>query len=133
MKKIRSRSDPATSLYDREIGRRVRMRRLELDMSQSSLGKALGVTFQQVQKYEKGSNRVSSGRLQRVAEILNVPVTFFYSDLGGSGTSEVHTLMDNAYSLRLLKAMARIEDRQVERRIVELLEAVVDVVGRRER
>src|ERR1700674_2142829 len=64
---------------DTEIGRRIRALRLERGLSQTELGNLLGVTFQQIQKYEKGANRVAAGRLQRVAESLDVPITFFYS------------------------------------------------------
>jgi len=114
------------SSYDSEIGRRIKLRRLELGMSQSSLGDALDLTFQQIQKYERGSNRVSAGRLQRVAQILDVPVTFFFSDLGKSGGSQLFKLMDSAYSLRVLTALTRIDDRQIQRSIVELVEAIGD-------
>src|SRR5713101_6226779 len=71
------RGDP----NDMEIGTRVRTLRLQRGWSQTELGKALNVTFQQIQKYEKGTNRISAGRLQRISEVLNVPVTFFYSGL----------------------------------------------------
>src|ERR1700688_1451766 len=63
---------------DKHVGSRVRMRRLMLDMSQSDLADALGLTFQQVQKYEKGSNRISASRLQQLSQILQVPVPFFF-------------------------------------------------------
>jgi transcriptional regulator with XRE-family HTH domain len=63
---------------DKHVGSRVRMRRLMLDMSQSYIADALGLTFQQVQKYEKGSNRISASRLQHIAQILQVPVAFFF-------------------------------------------------------
>jgi len=63
---------------DRHVGSRVRMRRLMLGMSQTSLADKLGLTFQQVQKYEKGKNRMGSSRLQQIANILQVPVTFFF-------------------------------------------------------
>src|SRR5882757_5926547 len=63
---------------DKHVGSRVRMRRLMLHMSQSQLGEALGLTFQQVQKYEKGTNRISASRLQKIAELLQVPVPFFF-------------------------------------------------------
>jgi transcriptional regulator with XRE-family HTH domain len=112
--------------HDHEVGRRIRMRRLELDLSQSSLADALGVTFQQVQKYEKGANRVSAGRLQQIAKFLDVPVTFFFNDLGGSGSSAVSSLLDSAYSLRMLKALTRIHNRQLQRSAVELVEAIAD-------
>src|ERR1041385_7212905 len=63
---------------DKHVGSRVRMRRMMLDMSQGKLADALGLTFQQVQKYEKGVNRVSASRLQQIAHILQVPVSFFF-------------------------------------------------------
>ena len=68
---------------DRHVGSRVRMRRLMLGMSQTSLADKLGLTFQQVQKYEKGKNRMGSSRLQQIANILQVPVTFFFEDAPG--------------------------------------------------
>jgi len=95
-------------------------------MSQTSLGNALDLTFQQILKYEKGSNRVSAGRLQRIAQILDVPVTFFFSDLGKAGGSQLSALLDSAYSLRMVKALNRIRDRQIQRNAVELVEAIAD-------
>ena len=67
---------------DVEIGRKIRALRLERGLSQSNLADGIGLTFQQVQKYEKGMNRVSAGRLQRIADMLNIPVTFFYGGMG---------------------------------------------------
>src|SRR5882672_4794998 len=67
---------------DLEIGRKIRALRLERGLSQSNLADGIGLTFQQVQKYEKGTNRVSAGRLQRIADILNIPVTFFFTGMG---------------------------------------------------
>jgi transcriptional regulator with XRE-family HTH domain len=63
---------------DKHVGSRLRMRRLMLDISQTQLGDALGITFQQVQKYEKGRNRISASRLQHLSQILQVPVPFFF-------------------------------------------------------
>ncbi|WP_208439488.1 helix-turn-helix domain-containing protein [Bartonella grahamii] len=63
------------------IGKRIRHRRISMGLSQKELGSHLGVSFQQIQKYEKGSNRVSAGRLQEIANILEVPITFFYTDI----------------------------------------------------
>src|SRR5205085_8472683 len=63
---------------DQEVGRRVRSRRLECRLSQTELADKIGVTFQQVQKYEKGVNRIGAGRLQRISEALEVPITFFF-------------------------------------------------------
>src|SRR3954466_4115884 len=67
---------------DVEIGRKIRTLRLERGLSQSGLAEGIGLTFQQVQKYEKGANRVSAGRLQQIADILHVPVMFFYAGMG---------------------------------------------------
>jgi transcriptional regulator with XRE-family HTH domain len=116
--------------HDHEIGRRIRVRRLELGMSQSSLADALDLTFQQIQKYESGANRVSSGRLQQISKILDVPVTFFFNDLGGSGGRSLTSLLDSAYSLRMLKAFTRINSRHVQRSAVELVEAIADAADR---
>ena len=122
-----------STIYDNEIGRRIKLRRLELGMSQESLGKALTLTFQQVQKYEKGTNRVSSGRIQQIAKILDVPVTFFFSDLGGSGTSTIPAMLDSHYSLRLLKAFSRIHNRNIQRTTVELVETIAESTDRKTR
>lgn len=66
---------------DKHVGTRVRMRRLMLDLSQTALADALGLTFQQVQKYEKGKNRISASRLQRISDVLQVPIPFFFEGL----------------------------------------------------
>lgn len=73
----------AANAIDRKVGQRVRSRRLEIGMSQERLAELLGVTFQQVQKYEKGANRISASRLYFAAKILGVPVQFFFEDLPG--------------------------------------------------
>ena len=79
-------STKAPNPVDKYVGSRVRMRRIMLGMSQEKLGEALGLTFQQVQKYEKGTNRVGASRLQQISEILQVPVSFLF-DGGPSGMS----------------------------------------------
>lgn len=85
-----TKRDP--NFVDRHVGNRVRMRRLLVSMSQEKLGELLGITFQQVQKYEKGSNRVSASRLYQIARVLGVPVQYFYDELkeddGPSGFAE---------------------------------------------
>src|SRR2546429_5690306 len=73
----------APNPVDKYVGSRVRMRRLMLGMSQQKLGEALGLTFQQVQKYEKGINRIGAGRLQHIASIQQVPISFFFEDAPG--------------------------------------------------
>ena len=118
--------------HDREVGRRIRMRRRELGLSQTTWGDAINLTFQQVQKYENGANRVSAGRLQNIAKFLNVPISFFFDDLGGSGSgSEISAMLDSAYSLRLLKAFSKIKDRPVQRSTVELVEKIAEATDRR--
>ena len=114
-----------------EIGKRIKLRRLQLGLSQESLGLALGVTFEQVQKYEQGDDRIGAGRLQQVAEVLKVPILFFFGgNIGGAEDSEdnkaVLDFLDTAYSLRLVQAFRRIRDRHIRQCIVELVEQVAD-------
>jgi transcriptional regulator with XRE-family HTH domain len=75
---------------DAEIGRRVRSRRLECRLSQVELGDRIGITFQQIQKYEKGISRIGAGRLQRIADTLEVPITFFFDGPANSATRDVN-------------------------------------------
>jgi transcriptional regulator with XRE-family HTH domain len=113
-------------LRDVEVGRRVRMFRLQRGLSQEKLGDALGLTFQQVQKYEKGTNRIGAGRIQRIAEILNVPVTNFFAQQkrGAAAPNEAFELQDSAGSLRLLRAYSRIRDPQVQQAVTHLVEKI---------
>ena len=110
---------------DIELGKRIRLRRVEQKISQAELGDKLGVSFQQVQKYEKGVNRVGAARLQLIATALDVPVTFFYDD-GDSKAREVESLLflDSAFSLRLLRAYSKIKDQTVQRQLVSLMESI---------
>jgi transcriptional regulator with XRE-family HTH domain len=104
------------------------MRRMMLGMSQEKLGDALGLTFQQVQKYEKGVNRVGAGRLVRVAEALDVPVSFFFgatdTGIGSSDTRAILGFLDTSYALRLLRAFSRIPQKEVQRAVVDLVESL---------
>jgi transcriptional regulator with XRE-family HTH domain len=120
---------------DKHVGSRVRMRRMMLDMSQTTLGDALGITFQQVQKYEKGTNRISASRLQQVCHVLQVPVTFFFDGApqtaGMPNSSErqpspnrLTDFMATREGLSLAKAFMRISDVQLRRRIVNLVEEI---------
>jgi transcriptional regulator with XRE-family HTH domain len=119
---------------DLEIGRRIRALRLERGLSQTELGNLLGVTFQQIQKYEKGANRVAAGRLQRVAESLDVPITFFYSgSTSGPASSESPVsdtvdvglgFLETAGAVRLVRAFSRIQDPEMRRALVELTEKI---------
>ena len=109
---------------DIELGRRIRLRRVEIKISQSELAHKLGVSFQQVQKYEKGVNRVGAHRLQQIASALDVPMTFFYD--GDGKTREVESLLflDSSFSLRLLRAYSKIKDQVVQRQLVSLIESI---------
>ena len=120
---------------DMHVGSRVRMRRLMLGISQEELADALDLSFQQVQKYEKGANRIGASRLEHISRFLQVPVAFFFE--GASGASAVATseedtrslaLMDDFVSspegLRLVQSFTQIEDADVRRRIVDLVQAI---------
>ncbi|WP_375633379.1 MULTISPECIES: helix-turn-helix domain-containing protein [unclassified Bartonella] len=102
---------------DISIGRKIRFKRTMLGVSQKKLGSQLGVTFQQIQKYEKGSNRIGAGRLQEIADILNVPISFFYADLStkenalyccdeGIASKEEHILLKSFRELKPQKQKA---------------------------
>jgi transcriptional regulator with XRE-family HTH domain len=126
----------APNPIDRHVGSRVRMRRMMLAMSQEKLGDALGLTFQQVQKYEKGTNRIGASRLQQIAQILQVPVSFFFEGAPNlqSGESElskdapsasyVSEFLATSEGLSLTKAFMRIQDARIRRRIVDLVEEI---------
>src|SRR5947209_8837136 len=112
---------------DVEIGRKIRALRLERGLSQSSLADGIDLTFQQVQKYEKGTNRVSAGRLQRIADLLNTPVTFFYGGLGAKPKKNERNsslaLVQTKGALRLLRAYADIGSRTTKYALVTLAES----------
>ncbi len=127
----------APNPIDKHVGSRVRMRRMMLSMSQEKLGDALGLTFQQVQKYEKGTNRIGASRLQQIAHILQVPVSFFFEGAphvaGGPvavGMGEapspayVSDFLATSDGLSLTKAFMRIKNSKLRRRIVDLVEQI---------
>ena len=119
---------------DKHVGSRVRMRRKMLAMSQEKLGAALGVAFQQVQKYEKGTNRIGASRLQQMSDILQVPVEFFFEgapnalEPHGSGSAlsmvEIDDFVSNSDGLRLIGAFMRIDNAALRRRIVMLVQEI---------
>ncbi|MBB5754035.1 helix-turn-helix domain-containing protein [Prosthecomicrobium pneumaticum] len=119
---------------DIHVGSRVRLRRMMLSMSQEKLGESLGITFQQIQKYEKGTNRIGASRLQHIAAVLDVPVSFFFEDAPGNtpegGFAEprpaafVTEFLSSAEGLQLNKAFVRISDPKVRRKVVELVRAL---------
>jgi len=113
-----------SSRVDGDVGRRMRVRRTQLGVSQTQLGKELGISFQQVQKYEKGVNRISAGRLQKISTVLNVPVAFFFEPFAGVSEENqpVFDFMDTANGLRLMQAFARIKDKKMQHILLTLVE-----------
>ena len=124
---------------DIHVGSRVRMRRTLLGMSQEKLGDALGLTFQQVQKYERGANRVGASRLFEISRVLDVPVSFFFEEMpaetasltssGGTGAAEdieefERDPLAKRETLELVRAYYRIADPRVRKRVFELTKAV---------
>lgn len=129
---VPSKPDP----IDVHVGGRVRLRRLLIGLSQEKLGVALGLTFQQVQKYERGANRIGSSRLFRISQLLDVPVSFFFDDMpgamasGGGGLREAGQARFEAdyfgrrESQELLRNYYRISDSAVRKRLLSLVKAV---------
>jgi transcriptional regulator with XRE-family HTH domain len=122
---------------DQHVGKRVRMRRLMLDVSQTRLADAIGVTFQQVQKYEKGVNRISASRLQHMSHVLQVPISFFFEGLPSiaKGSKKAPDLPFPGYisdflatsdGLSLAKAFRQIKQSALRRSIVKLVEEIAD-------
>lgn len=123
---------------DKHVGSRVRMRRVLLGMSQEKLGEALSLTFQQVQKYEKGTNRIGASRLQQISKTLNVPPAYFFdgapsfdageesthSAAAESGSTYVVDFLSTTEGLNLNRSFTRIQDPKVRKRIVDLVNAL---------
>lgn len=131
----------APNPVDKHVGSRVRMRRVLLGFTQEKLGTALGITFQQVQKYEKGTNRIGASRLQEISKTLQVPPSFFFEGLPatampeGAGFAEAGTAKSvtdfviTAEGLQLNKAFTQIKDPKVRRRIIDLVIALASASG----
>lgn len=121
---------------DIHVGSRVRLRRTLLGMSQEKLGAALGLTFQQVQKYERGTNRIGSSRLYQLGRILEVPVSFFFDDMPSETVASAPSApqaeaevfdqedLSKRETLELVRAYYRINDPAVRKRVFELVKAV---------
>ena len=124
---------------DKHVGSRVRMRRILLGMSQEKLGEALSLTFQQVQKYEKGTNRIGASRLQQISKTLNVPPAYFFegcpsfeqgqpseslATAAEDGSAYVVDFLSTTEGLLLNRSFARIQDPKVRKRIVDLVTAL---------
>jgi transcriptional regulator with XRE-family HTH domain len=119
------------------IGRRVRMRRIEINMSQGLLGEQIGVTFQQIQKYEKGANRIVAGRIQQIGKVLEVPASFFFDGAPGGWEGEASSrtspalleLLGTREGQLLVNAFARITDGEIRRSFVFLVEKVATLIN----
>jgi transcriptional regulator with XRE-family HTH domain len=128
---------------DRHVGSRVRMQRVLIKMSQEKLADALGLTFQQVQKYEKGLNRIGASRLQQISKTLNVPPSFFFegAPTGPGAAAPTRSLeeesnsqfvvdfLSTAEGLHLNKSFARIRNAKLRKRIIDLIVALADAVS----
>ena len=122
---------------DRIVGQRLRWRRRELKLTQEQLGEKLGLTFQQVQKYEKGTNRISASRMQEMSQVLDAPISYFFDESPGGapaadgGLREADAqfttdFLSTTEGLQLNRAFARVEDPKVRRKIVDLVKALAD-------
>ena len=132
MSMVKSSPDPV----DIHVGARVRLRRTLLGMSQEKLGKALGLTFQQVQKYERGANRIGSSRLFQLSKILDVPVSFFFDEMTTDTTQKADGMaegnkqvfevdkLSRRETLELARAYYKITDPSVRKKIFEMVKAV---------
>jgi transcriptional regulator with XRE-family HTH domain len=133
----------STSSIDVEIGTRVRMRRISIGMSQEKLGDMLGLTFQQVQKYEKGTNRISVGRLVDIAKILGVGIDFFFNGIKSikieTGFAEeesapyISDVMSTPEGLQLIRTFTGIKSAKVRKSIVQLVAALAAQENEEER
>jgi len=127
------RSARSANPVDEHVGSRLRLRRKVMGMSQEKLGESLGVTFQQVQKYERGTNRVGASRLWDLSRVLNVPINFFYDGLDAGHTEGVaegaqepivYDFIRSPEGIALALAVSGIEDRSVRRQIVDLAKSI---------
>ena len=126
----------SASPVDTHVGTRIRLRRQILKLSQEKLGAELGVTFQQVQKYERGANRVGASRLWALSQVLEVPVGFFFEGLDGGDfpdgfaeddqTPIVYDFINSSDGVELAKAVSRIRSKAVRRQILELARSLAD-------
>jgi transcriptional regulator with XRE-family HTH domain len=120
---------------DKHVGSRVRLRRILVGLSQEKLGDAMGITFQQIQKYEKGTNRIGASRLQEASRILGVPVNFFFEGAQAetemlSGFTEGETnghvadFASSAEGAQLITAFLKIKEPKLRKKIIELMAAM---------
>ena len=133
---ISKHSPRSPNPVDIHVGTRVRLRRQLLKMSQEKLGDQLGVTFQQVQKYERGTNRVGASRLWRMSQVMDVPVSFFYDGLDAADTTHefaesdqtpiVYDFINSTDGVSLAMAVSKIKNKAVRRQVLELARALAE-------
>lgn len=128
--------DRSPNPIDVHVGLQVRLRRKELKISQEKLAEALGLTFQQVQKYERGANRISASKLYEISQALNVPIGWFFEGLARTDGADdaddkpfVHGLLSSQEGLDLANLFPKVQPRRVRRRLVELVRAMVEGGG----
>jgi transcriptional regulator with XRE-family HTH domain len=122
---------------DKHVGERVRMYRIKAGMSQETLGRQLGLTFQQIQKYEKGTNRIGASRIQQISDILNIPVGSLFQGLPGPKRNETSDFLLNefveflgtALGQRLVECFMKVQDRNVRTHLVQLIESIAESTG----
>jgi transcriptional regulator with XRE-family HTH domain len=130
----------APNPIDKHVGSRVRMRRMLIGMSQEKFGEALGLTFQQVQKYEKGTNRIGASRLHQIAGILGITIDFLYqgaprigaASSGGAdeqASADLSEFLSSSDGIELMRGFIAIKDARVRRRVVDLVASLGDQVG----
>lgn len=123
----------STTAVDAHVGMMVKLRRVELDISQDKLATALGITSQQLKKYERGANRIGASRLYDISELLDVPIQYFFRDYGNNRQNDdddgpANPLADalgDAATFRLLRMFSEMRDQTLKRRVIGLVEAVL--------
>lgn len=136
VEQIKKTSSRGPNPIDIHVGSRIRLRRQLMKMSQEKLGDELGVTFQQVQKYERGANRVGASRLYRLSRVLEVPVQFFFEGLNdqtaitamadNDQTPIVYDFIQSSDGVSLAESFSRIKDSKVRRRVLELVRTLAN-------
>lgn len=126
---------------DVHVGQRVKLRRTLMGMTQGKLGESIGLTFQQIQKYERGANRVSASKLWQLGNVLDVPLTFFFEDMpdsvretfpgyqGETAESDVpeeHLTLHRRQTLELVRTFSRLQDPVIRKRVIDVVRAIAE-------
>ncbi|WP_420391611.1 helix-turn-helix domain-containing protein [Acuticoccus sp.] len=127
----------STTAIDAQVGLAVKMRRIELDLSQEKVASRLGITAQQLQKYERGTNRIGASRLVEIARVLDVPIQYFFRDVSALPSDDVDlpasearsnfsTALEDASTVKLLRMFAACRDPALKNKVISLIEVVID-------